>query len=139
MRLLRDQKIQPDWWTKSFAGAVLGLSLAFALAALITMWGLQSEHRGPCVTVRDVVDSVDLATTLFCGLFYSTRMAVHCDLSVIQCRGLHICVLAQRAIGHEGTYRYPLAGQRAAYVGRNLRRHSLVHLLFCRWAEYVSA
>lgn len=46
MTLLRDQKIQPDWWTKSFAGAVLGLSLAFALAALITMWGLQSEHRG---------------------------------------------------------------------------------------------
>ncbi|WP_063454277.1 hypothetical protein [Acinetobacter johnsonii] len=45
MRLLRDQKIQPDWWTKSFAGAVLGLSLAFALAALITMWGLQSEYR----------------------------------------------------------------------------------------------
>ncbi len=45
MRLLRDQKIQPDWWMKSFAGAVLGLSLAFALAALITMWGLQSEYR----------------------------------------------------------------------------------------------
>ena len=45
MTLLRDQKIQPDWWTKSFAGAVLGFSLAFALAALITMWGLQSEYR----------------------------------------------------------------------------------------------
>ncbi len=45
MRFLRDQKIQPDWWTKSFAGAVHGLSLAFALAALITMWGLQSEYR----------------------------------------------------------------------------------------------
>ena len=138
MRLLRDQKIQPDWWTKSFAGAVLGLSLAFALAALITMWGLQSEYRS-LAPVRDVVDSVDLVTTLFRGLFYSTRMAVHCDLSVIQCRGLHICVLAQRAIGHEGTYRYSPTGQRVTYVGRNLRRHSLVHLLFCRWAEYVSA
>ena len=93
MTLLRDQNIQPDWWTKSFAGAVLGLSLAFALAALITMWGLQSEYRS-LAPVRDVVDSVDLVTTLFRGLFYSTWMAVHCDLSVFQYRGLHTCVLA---------------------------------------------
>lgn len=45
MTFLRDQKIQPDWWTKTFAGAVLGLSLAFACAALITMWGFQSLDR----------------------------------------------------------------------------------------------
>ena len=93
MTLLREQKIQPDWWTKSFAGAVLGLSLAFALAALITMWGLQSEYRS-LAPVRDVVDSVDLVTTLFRGLFYSTWLAVYCNLYVFQCRGLRTRVLA---------------------------------------------
>ncbi len=45
MTLLRDQKIQRDLWGRGGGGGVVGLSLAFALAALITMWGLQSEYR----------------------------------------------------------------------------------------------
>lgn len=102
MTLLRDQKIQPDWWTKSFAGAVLGLSLAFALAALITMWGLQSEHRGlaPQLGMWSIpwiwlpLFFVALVTTLFRGLFYSTWLAVYCNLYVFQCRGLRTRVLA---------------------------------------------
>lgn len=40
MKFLSQQKIQPDWWCKTFAGLVLGLSFAFACAALVTMWGL---------------------------------------------------------------------------------------------------
>ncbi|WKT60277.1 hypothetical protein Q2E61_15400 [Microbulbifer thermotolerans] len=32
-------KIQPDWWSKSFAGAVLGLTLALALAGLFAWVG----------------------------------------------------------------------------------------------------
>ena len=130
MRLLRDQKIQPDWWTKSFAGAVLGLSLAFALAALITMWGLQSEYRSLAPQLGMWSIPWIWLPLFFVGLFYSTRMAVHCDLSVFQCCGLHTHILAQRRIGHEGTYRYSPTGQRVTYMGGDLCRHSLVHLLF---------
>lgn len=32
-------KIAPDWWSKTFAGAVLGFSLAFALAGLLAWYG----------------------------------------------------------------------------------------------------
>jgi len=31
--------IQPDWWSKTFAGAVLGLTLAFALAGIFAWVG----------------------------------------------------------------------------------------------------
>ena len=41
MKFLIQQKFQADWWSKSFAGWILGLSLAIACASLITMWGLQ--------------------------------------------------------------------------------------------------
>lgn len=41
MKFLIQQKNQADWWSKSIAGWVLGLSLAIACASLITMWGLQ--------------------------------------------------------------------------------------------------
>lgn len=40
--MIFQEKIQPDWWSKSFAGWILGLSLSIACAALITLWG--SEH-----------------------------------------------------------------------------------------------
>ena len=30
--------IRPDWWRKTFAGAVLGATLAFALAAALAAW-----------------------------------------------------------------------------------------------------
>lgn len=32
-------KIQPDWWSKSFAGAVLGLTLALALSGIFAWLG----------------------------------------------------------------------------------------------------
>lgn len=41
MKFLIQQKIQADWWSKSFAGWVLGLSLSIAGASFITIWGLQ--------------------------------------------------------------------------------------------------
>ncbi|KAA8735617.1 hypothetical protein F4V57_02160 [Acinetobacter qingfengensis] len=31
------QKIQPDWWTKTFAGLILGLSLSIAIGSLISI------------------------------------------------------------------------------------------------------
>lgn len=31
--------IAADWWSKTLAGAVLGLTLAFALAGLLAWWG----------------------------------------------------------------------------------------------------
>ncbi|AXY55972.1 hypothetical protein CDG60_04890 [Acinetobacter chinensis] len=46
MKALTQQKIQPDWWSKTFAGALLGLSFAFACSALITMWGLNHIEKG---------------------------------------------------------------------------------------------
>lgn len=45
MKFLIEQKIQADWWSKTFAGAVLGLSLAVGVAALITVWALQNLDR----------------------------------------------------------------------------------------------
>lgn len=36
---MSDKKISPDWWAKTFAGGVLGLSLAFALAGLFAWHG----------------------------------------------------------------------------------------------------
>ncbi|WP_255873993.1 hypothetical protein [Microbulbifer elongatus] len=35
----RPGKLQPDWWSKSFAGAVLGLTLALALSGLFAWHG----------------------------------------------------------------------------------------------------
>ena len=40
MKFLIQQKIQADWWSKSLAGWVLGLSLSIASASLITLWGI---------------------------------------------------------------------------------------------------
>ncbi|NIE95053.1 hypothetical protein NDN11_08240 [Acinetobacter sp. C26M] len=31
------QKLQPDWWTKTFAGSVLGLSFAMVMGAIILL------------------------------------------------------------------------------------------------------
>ncbi|MEG0406914.1 hypothetical protein [Acinetobacter sp. P8-3-8] len=46
MKFLSQQKIQPDWWSKTFAGLVLGLSFAIACAALITLCGFQYLEKG---------------------------------------------------------------------------------------------
>lgn len=35
----RNNRISPDWWTKTLAGAVLGLTLAFAVAGLFAWHG----------------------------------------------------------------------------------------------------
>lgn len=43
MKFLVQQKIQTDWWSKTIAGAILGLSLAIACASLITVWALNSQ------------------------------------------------------------------------------------------------
>ena len=45
MKFLIQQKIQADWWSKSFAGWILGLSLAIACASFITMWGLNHLEK----------------------------------------------------------------------------------------------
>ena len=138
MRLLRDQKIQPDWWTKSFAGAVLGLSLAFALAALITMWGLQSEYRSlaPQLGMWSIPW---IWLPLFFVAYFIPRgwqsIVIYLFFNIVA----YTLVFWLRGIRREGTYRYSPTSQRVTYMGRNLREHSFVHLLFCRWAEYVSA
>ncbi|ENU91672.1 hypothetical protein LF296_09520 [Acinetobacter vivianii] len=36
------QKLQPDWWTKTFAGFFLGLSFAMAMGAIIVL--LNKSH-----------------------------------------------------------------------------------------------
>lgn len=36
MKILK-QKLQPDWWTKTFAGAFLGMSFAMAMGAIIVL------------------------------------------------------------------------------------------------------
>lgn len=38
-RTLAKQKLRPDWWSKTFAGGVLGLSLALALSGLFAWVG----------------------------------------------------------------------------------------------------
>ncbi|MFV5492362.1 hypothetical protein [Acinetobacter sp. ASP199] len=45
MKFLFQQRIQADWWSKSLAGWVLGLSLAIAIASLITILAL--KHLAP--------------------------------------------------------------------------------------------
>ena len=45
MKFLTQQKIQADWWSKSFAGAILGLSLAVGCASLITHWALSNLDK----------------------------------------------------------------------------------------------
>lgn len=45
MKYLNQQKIQADWWSKSFAGWILGLSLAIACASFITLWGLHHLEK----------------------------------------------------------------------------------------------
>ena len=45
MKFLTQQKIQADWWSKTFAGAILGLSLAVGCASLITLWGLSNLDK----------------------------------------------------------------------------------------------
>lgn len=45
MKFLMQQKIQADWWSKSIAGWVLGLSLAIACASFITLWGLNNLDK----------------------------------------------------------------------------------------------
>lgn len=38
--------IQPDWWTKTLVGAVLGLSLSIALSSLVLIIGLNFLAQG---------------------------------------------------------------------------------------------
>lgn len=47
MKFLIQQKIQPDWWSKSFAGWVLGFSLSIGCASLVTAWAL--KHLDPAL------------------------------------------------------------------------------------------
>ena len=45
MKFLMQKKIQADWWSKSFAGWVLGSSLTIACASFITLWGLNHLEK----------------------------------------------------------------------------------------------
>ncbi|MFV0595382.1 hypothetical protein [Shewanella sp.] len=38
-RLAENDKLQPDWWTKSLAGLVLGFTLALGLVGLFAWFG----------------------------------------------------------------------------------------------------
>lgn len=38
-RLTADEKIQPHWWMKTFAGLILGLTLTYALVAIFAWYG----------------------------------------------------------------------------------------------------
>lgn len=38
-RLTAEQKIQPHWWLKTFAGTILGLTLAYAIVAIFAWYG----------------------------------------------------------------------------------------------------
>jgi hypothetical protein len=44
MRLVK-QKLQPDWWTKTFVGVFLGLSFAVAIGALVFLLTLPYVER----------------------------------------------------------------------------------------------
>lgn len=38
-RLSANEKIQPHWWTKTLAGLILGLTLAYAVVAIFAWYG----------------------------------------------------------------------------------------------------
>lgn len=38
-RLTAEQKIQPHWWSKTFAGVILGLTLSYGLVAIFAWFG----------------------------------------------------------------------------------------------------
>ncbi|WP_133468620.1 hypothetical protein [Paraglaciecola marina] len=38
-RLSAEQKIQPHWWSKTFAGVILGLTLSYGLVAIFAWFG----------------------------------------------------------------------------------------------------
>lgn len=42
MKSIFQQKIQADWWSKSFAGLFLGFTLSLLCASLITLWALKN-------------------------------------------------------------------------------------------------
>ena len=47
-RLSAEEKIQPHWWTKSLACAVLGLTFAFAVVGIFAWYGpggIQSPNK----------------------------------------------------------------------------------------------
>ncbi|MEB6675832.1 hypothetical protein [Acinetobacter haemolyticus] len=45
MNTTKKQKIQPDWWTKTFAGLFLGLSFSIAIGALVFLLTLSNVER----------------------------------------------------------------------------------------------
>lgn len=45
MKAKNNQKIQPDWWTKTFAGLFLGLSFAVAVGAIACILVLPYVER----------------------------------------------------------------------------------------------
>lgn len=38
-RLLANEKIQPHWWSKTFAGIILGLTLTYAIVSIFAWYG----------------------------------------------------------------------------------------------------
>lgn len=46
MNSLFQQKIQSDWWSKSFAGLCLGFIFALLCASIITLWAIQNLSPG---------------------------------------------------------------------------------------------
>lgn len=46
MKSLSRQKIQPDWWTKTFAGLVLGTGFSLAIGALVILLASPYLVRG---------------------------------------------------------------------------------------------
>ncbi len=45
MKINNKQKIQPDWWAKTFAGLFLGLSFAVAMGAVLMQLTLPAMDR----------------------------------------------------------------------------------------------
>ncbi|AOA57024.1 hypothetical protein [Acinetobacter larvae] len=46
MKAKQLKKIHPDWWSKTFAGALLGLSFSVAVGCCIALLGFSTIDRG---------------------------------------------------------------------------------------------
>lgn len=51
MKIKTNRPIQPDWWTKTLVGALLGLSLSIALSSLVLIIGLHFLAQSTIVQI----------------------------------------------------------------------------------------
>ncbi|MCU4675220.1 hypothetical protein N7931_06195 [Catenovulum sp. 2E275] len=73
---MQNNKIQPDWWSKSLAGSILGLTLAFALSGCFAWFGPGGITADSKVQFNMwIISPIWMLVLSFCFLFRSGKQA----------------------------------------------------------------